>query len=52
MEIILIRVNVVEDRETKMARFMRGLNREIVDMLELHYYMNIKDLVELAINVC
>ena len=31
MEIDMIRVNVVEDREATMARFLNGLNREIAD---------------------
>ena len=35
MEILMIRANVVEDREATMARFLAGLNREIQNVVEL-----------------
>ncbi|KAH9671174.1 hypothetical protein KPL70_017259 [Citrus sinensis] len=38
----MIRVNVEEDREATMARFLNGHNREIADEVELQYYMEIK----------
>lgn len=47
----LMRVDMLEDREVTIARFMEGLNREITDMLELHHYIAIGDLVEQAIKV-
>ena len=31
----MIRVNVVEDREVIMVRFFNGLNRDIVNVVEL-----------------
>ena len=31
MEIAMIRVNVIEDREATMARFLNGLNRDIAN---------------------
>ena len=35
MEILMIRVNIVEDREVTMARFLAGLNRGIHNVVEL-----------------
>lgn len=46
MEMTLMRANVVEDREAIIARFVGGLNREIVNVLELHHYVKIGDLVK------
>ena len=37
MEIAMFRVNVEEDREATMARFLYGLNRDIVDVVEIHH---------------
>lgn len=31
----MIRANVEEDQEATMARFLHGLNREIIDVVEL-----------------
>jgi hypothetical protein len=38
MEIVMIRANVVEDREATMARFLNGLNRDIVNVVEQQLY--------------
>ena len=35
MEVLMIRANIVEDREATMARFLAGLNREIQNVVEL-----------------
>ena len=35
MEVAMIRANVVKDRETTMARFFGGLNRDIANIVEL-----------------
>lgn len=46
MEMALIRADAVGDREATMARFIGGLNREIAYVLELHHYVEIRDLVD------
>ena len=51
MEVAMIRANVVEDREATMARFMRGLNREIANVVELHDYVELEDLYHKALKV-
>ncbi|XP_062083589.1 uncharacterized protein LOC133789956, partial [Humulus lupulus] len=51
MEMAMIRANVEEDREATMARFLSGLNREIADPIELHHYVELEDLVHMAIKV-
>ena len=38
IEIAMIRANVVEDREATMARFLNGLNRDIVNVVEQQLY--------------
>jgi hypothetical protein len=35
MEMRMVWGNIIEDREVMMARFLNGLNREIVNVVEL-----------------
>ena len=51
MEIAMIRANVEEDREATMARFLNGLNQDIANVVELQHYMELKDMVHMAIKV-
>jgi len=51
MEIAMIRVNVVENREVTMARFLNGLNREIANVVKLQHYMELEDMVHMATKV-
>jgi hypothetical protein len=51
MVIAMIRANVEEDREATMARFLLGLNREIHDKVEMQHYVELKDMVHMAIKV-
>ncbi|KAJ0963098.1 hypothetical protein J5N97_028220 [Dioscorea zingiberensis] len=51
MEMAMIWANVEEDREATMARFLNGLNREIANTVELHHYVELEDLVHMAMKV-
>ncbi|XP_045810960.1 uncharacterized protein LOC123905403 [Trifolium pratense] len=51
MEVAKIRANVEEDNEETMARFLHGLNRDISDIVELHHYVEMDELVHQAIKV-
>ena len=51
MEVAMIRANVVEDAEATMARFLGGLNREIANVVELHHYVDLEDMLHMAIKV-
>ncbi|RDX73700.1 hypothetical protein CR513_46655, partial [Mucuna pruriens] len=51
MEIAMTRANVKENHEVTMARFIGGLKKEIVDMVELQHYMEIENLLHQAIQV-
>ena len=51
MEIAMIRANVKEDREATMARFLNGLNRDIANVVELQHYVELEDMVHMAIKV-
>ncbi|XP_016731065.1 uncharacterized protein [Gossypium hirsutum] len=51
MEVAMIRANVDEDREATMARFLSGLNREIANVVELQHYVEIVDMVHMAIKI-
>jgi len=42
---------VIEDRETTMARFLNGLNRDIANVVELQHYMELEDMVHMTTNV-
>ena len=47
----MIRANIVEDREATMARFLCGLNYEIANVVELHDFVELEDLVHAAMKV-
>ena len=47
----MIWANVEEDREVTMTRFLLGLNREIHGRVEMHHYMELEDMVHMAIKV-
>jgi cell division protein YceG involved in septum cleavage len=59
IEIAIIKANMVEDRESTMVedresimvRFLNRLNKEIANVVELQHYMEIEDMVHLAIKV-
>ncbi|XP_068639431.1 uncharacterized protein [Aristolochia californica] len=51
MEMAMIRANVEEDREATMARFLNGLNWDIANTIEIHHYVELEDLVQMAIKV-
>ena len=50
-EVAMIRANVVEYREATMARFLGGLNRDIANIVELHPYGELEEMLHLAIKV-
>ena len=47
----MVRANVEEDREATMARFFNGLNRDIANMVELQHYVELEDMVHMAMKV-
>ncbi|KAK8503583.1 hypothetical protein V6N12_036756 [Hibiscus sabdariffa] len=51
MEMAIMRANIVEDREATMAQFLAGLNIEIANIVELQHYVDLEDMVHLAIKV-
>ncbi|KAL5554487.1 hypothetical protein UlMin_041888 [Ulmus minor] len=51
MEIAMIRANVEEDREATMERFLVGLNQDIANVVELQHYVELEDMVHMAIKV-
>ena len=51
MEILIIQANVEEDREATMARFVVGLNQEITNIVELQHYVEMENMVHMAIKV-
>lgn len=51
MEIAMMRANIEEDREATMARFIGGLKKEIADVVELQYYVEMEDLLHKAVQV-
>ncbi|KAI9154064.1 hypothetical protein LWI28_020487 [Acer negundo] len=51
MKIAMIRADIEEDREATMARFLNGLNRDIANVVELQHYVELNDMVHVAIKV-
>ena len=42
---------IEKDREATMARFLSGLNHEIADVVEVQHYVELEDMVHMAIKV-
>ncbi|KAL4318322.1 hypothetical protein GQ457_18G007920 [Hibiscus cannabinus] len=51
MEVAMIRANIDEDREATMARFLTGLDPDIANVVELQHYIDIDDMVHMAMKV-
>jgi hypothetical protein len=51
MDVAMIRTNVEKDQEATMARFFSGLNRDIANVIELQHYVEIEDMVHMAMKV-
>ena len=47
----MIRANVEEYCEATMARFLSRLNKNIADLVELQYYVEIEDMVNVAMKI-
>ncbi|KAI9153056.1 hypothetical protein LWI28_005142 [Acer negundo] len=51
IEIAMIRADIEEDQEATMARFLNVLNRDIANVVELQHYVELNDMVHVAIKV-
>ncbi|XP_040945793.1 uncharacterized protein [Gossypium hirsutum] len=51
MEMSMMRANMVEDREATMARCLAGLNSEIANIVEMQHYVELDDMVHMAIKI-
>ena len=51
MEVVMIQKNMEKDKEAIMTRFLNGLNREITNIIKLHHYIELKDMVLMAMEV-
>ena len=45
MKVVMAKVNIEENRDATMARILVGLNREIWNVVELQYYVELEDMV-------
>jgi hypothetical protein len=48
MKITMIQTNVVEDKEVTMAGFFNELNRDIANVVELQYNMELENMVHMV----
>ena len=51
MKIAMIQTNVEEDKEAIMEWFLNGLNRDIVNVVELQHYVELENMVHMVIKV-
>ena len=51
MKVPMIRANVKEDREATMPQFLNGLNKDIANAVELQHYVELEDMVHMAMKV-
>ena len=47
----MTRANIEEDREATMVRFLEGLNMQIQNVVELQHYVELEDMVHMAIKI-
>jgi len=47
----MIQVNIEEDREATMTRFMNDLNHDITHIVELYHYVELKEMMHMTMNV-
>ena len=47
----MIQANIEKNREATMAHFLSGLNHEITNLVELHHYIDLEDMVLMTIKV-
>ena len=50
-EVAMARENIEEDLEATMTRFLAGLNRDIQNVVELQHYVELEDMVHMAIKI-
>ncbi|XP_051121609.1 uncharacterized protein LOC127245009 [Andrographis paniculata] len=51
LETLLLQADIHEDQEQTMSRFSNGLQRDIADAVEMYQYVDLKEMVHLAIKV-
>lgn len=51
MEVSMITSYVEKDMKSSMAQFLSGLNQEIATMVNLYHYIQMEDMVQIAIMV-
>jgi len=51
MEITMVHANLVENKEATIARFLNGMNREIVNIMELQNYVELEDMMHMATKI-
>ena len=51
MKVAMTRAYIEEDREASMARFLAGLNRHIQKVVELAHYVELENMVDMAIKI-
>ncbi|XP_051150190.1 uncharacterized protein LOC127264730 [Andrographis paniculata] len=51
LETLLLQADICEDQEQMMSRFSNGLQRDIVDALEMYQYVDLEEMVHFAIKV-
>ncbi|XP_051120410.1 uncharacterized protein LOC127244115 [Andrographis paniculata] len=49
LEILMMRLDIDKSESLTEARFIKGLRREIADMVKLHHFLSLREAVDLAI---
>ena len=51
MEVPIIRADVQEHREAIMKKILHRLNKSIADLVELHHYVDMDDMLHMTIKI-
>jgi hypothetical protein len=51
IDIVIIRANILNDIKATITRFLNVLNREIINVVELQHYVELKNMVHMVTKI-
>jgi len=51
IDIVIIRANILNDIKATITRFLNVLNREIINVVELQHYVELKNIVHMVTKI-
>ena len=51
IDIVIIRANILNDIKATITRFLNVLNREIINVVELQHYVELKNMIHMVTKI-